>query len=200
MSRWVLASGNAGKLREFAALIEPLGVTLLPQGSLGVAEAEEPHITFIENALAKARHASRATGLPALADDSGLCVPALGGAPGVRSARFAEDAGQGRGDDANTRWLLERLGGVTDRRGEYVAVLVFVTHADDPCPVVAEGRWGGRILAAPRGTGGFGYDPVFQPEGQVLSVAEMDPALKNRLSHRAQALSQLMPRLRERLA
>lgn len=200
MSRWVLASGNAGKRREFAALLEPLGIELLPQASLGVSEAEEPHVTFIENALAKARHASRVTGLPALADDSGLCVPALGGAPGVRSARFAEDAGQGEGDSANTRWLLKCLDGMSDRRGEYVAVLVFVSHADDPCPVVAEGRWAGRILTGPRGSGGFGYDPVFQPDGQALSVAEMEPALKNSVSHRAQALAQLMPRLRGRMA
>jgi XTP/dITP diphosphohydrolase len=200
MSRWVLASGNAGKQREFAALLEPLGVELLPQTSLGVSEAEEPHVTFIENALAKARHASRMTGLPALADDSGLCIAALDGAPGVRSARFAEDAGQGTGDNANTRWLLKCLHGLSDRRAEYVAVLVFMSHADDPCPVVAEGHWAGRILTEPRGSGGFGYDPVFQPDGLALSVAEMEVALKNRLSHRAQALARLMPKLRGRIA
>lgn len=194
-STLVLASGNAGKLREFGALLAPLGWQVVPQGELGVSEAEEPHLTFLENALAKARHASRATGLPALADDSGLCVSALGDAPGVFSARYAAMSGGERSDAANNALLLERLAGVEDRRARYVAVLVFVRHADDPQPLVAEGVWPGQIATAAAGDKGFGYDPIFYLPEHQATVAEMDPELKNRVSHRGQALRLLLERL-----
>ena len=190
--RIVLASNNAGKLREFSSLFEALGITLIPQGELGVPEAEEPHVTFVENALAKARHASRLTGLPAIADDSGLCVAALQDAPGVRSARFAEDAGQGAGDAANNAWLVRRLDGVADRRARYVALLVLVQAADDPQPLIAQGQWQGEILAQPRGAHGFGYDPHFLIPELGLTVAELAPEQKNRSSHRAQALRRMV--------
>lgn len=194
-SKVVLASGNAGKLREFGALLAPLGWQVVPQGELGVSEAEEPHLTFLENALAKARHASRHTGLPALADDSGLCVSALQDAPGVLSARYAALAGGERSDAANNALLLERMQGVEDRRARYVAVLVFVRYADDPQPIVAEGVWPGQIALEPRGEGGFGYDPLFFLPEHQRTVAELDPTEKNRVSHRAQALRLLLERL-----
>ncbi|MEI2414640.1 RdgB/HAM1 family non-canonical purine NTP pyrophosphatase [Orrella sp. JC864] len=193
--RIVLASNNAGKLREFSSLFAPLGVQLLPQGELGVSEAEEPHPTFVENALAKARHASRATGLPAIADDSGLCVAALGNAPGVRSARYAQDAGAGQGDEANNRLLLQALQGQADRRASYVAVLVLVRAHDDPLPLIAQGQWHGEIAPAPRGGQGFGYDPCFYLPSHGKTVAELDPAEKNRCSHRAIALRALVASL-----
>ena len=194
----VLASNNAGKLREFAAILAPAGLRMIAQGELGVSEAEEPYGTFLENALAKARHASLATGLPALADDSGLCVDALGGAPGVLSARYAQLAGQGAGDEANNRHLLAALAGrpSADRRACYIAVLVYLRSADDPRPIVAEGVWPGRILEAPQGSHGFGYDPLFQPDDQDCSAAALEPARKNAASHRARALQQLLQRLR----
>lgn len=195
--RVVLASNNAGKLREFSALLAPLGLTLVPQGELGVPEADEPHATFLENALAKARHASRLTGLPALADDSGLCVGALGDAPGVYSARYAQLAGGEKSDAANNARLLAELAGKADRRGRYVALLVLVRHADDPQPVVGEGVWQGEIAAEPRGVHGFGYDPYFLIPELGRTAAELDPAEKNRLSHRGRALRQLLARLRE---
>ena len=197
--RVVLASNNAGKLREFAAILAPAGLHMVAQGELGVSEAEEPHDTFLENALAKARHASLATGLPALADDSGLCVEALGGAPGVYSARYAQLAGQGSGDEANNRYLLKTLasGSVSaNRRASYIAVLVYVRSADDPRPIVAEGEWSGRILEAPQGENGFGYDPLFKPDDQACSAASLAPELKNAVSHRARALKILLDRLR----
>jgi len=193
--RVVLASNNAGKLREFSALLAPLGMELLAQGELGVPEIDEPHITFLENALAKARHASRLTGLPALADDSGLCVTTLGDAPGVRSARYAQMAGAEKSDAANNARLVAELNGKTDRRARYVALLVWVRHADDPQPVVGEGVWPGEILIEPRGVNGFGYDPYFWLPEQGKSAAELEPDEKNRLSHRGCALQQLLARL-----
>ena len=196
MNRIVLASSNPGKLKEFGALLADSGFEVVPQASLGVDDAEETGLTFVENALLKARHAARLTGLPALADDSGLCVDHLGGAPGLYSARYSG----GHGDAAaNNAKLLRALEGVPDeRRGAFfICVLVLLRHAEDPAPLIAEGRWHGRILAEGRGSGGFGYNPVFLPDGYTQSVAEMDDALKNRLSHRGQALALLHERLRE---
>jgi XTP/dITP diphosphohydrolase len=189
----VLASNNAGKLKEFRALLAPLGVEVLTQGELGIPEAEEPHFTFVENALAKARHAARLAGLPALADDSGICVHALGGAPGVMSARYA---GEPKSDARNNAKLLADLAGHADRCAHYVCVLVLVRHADDPQPLIAEGEWHGELLTAARGEGGFGYDPLFLVPSLGLTVAELPAELKNRLSHRGQAMAQLAARLR----
>jgi len=193
----VLASNNAGKLREFSAILEAAGIRMVAQGALGVSEVEEPHVTFLENAIAKARHASQHTGRPALADDSGLCVPALGGAPGVYSARYASMGGGEKSDLANNRRLVSHLQGIDDHRAYYVAVLVYLESPEDPCPLVAEGRWHGRIVMTPRGENGFGYDPYFWLPEQGCTVAELDPAEKNRSSHRARALKQLLQRLRE---
>ncbi len=199
MSRIVIASNNPGKLREFASLFEPLGFETVSQRALGIADAEEPYATFVENALAKARHASAASGLPALADDSGLCVDALDGAPGVRSARYAE-VGDGvdraEQDRRNNARLVAALAGTARRDAHYVCCLVLVRRADDPEPVVACGRWQGRIVDEPRGDGGFGYDPYFVPSGHECTVAELDPAVKNRISHRALALTKLLDELR----
>jgi XTP/dITP diphosphohydrolase len=194
MKKLVLASNNAGKLKEFAALLAPLGIELVTQGSLGVPECPEPHVTFIENALAKARHASAVTGLPALADDSGICAPALGGAPGVLSARFAAVDGQPRSDDANNRLLVERLRVHDDKRACYYAALVLVRHADDPQPLIGEGAWWGEVIDTPRGDGGFGYDPYFLLPALGKTAAELGPE-KNRISHRAMALAALLPKL-----
>lgn len=193
----VLASNNAKKLVELQALFAPLGIALVNQGSLGIAEAEEPYDTFAENALAKARHAARLSGLPALADDSGLSVDALGGAPGVRSARYALDAGGEKSDAANNQRLLRELAGVADRRARFVCALVAVRSADDPEPLIAMGRWAGEILTAPQGEGGFGYDPLMHipPLGQT--VAALDAEVKNRHSHRALAAVQLIAQFRE---
>lgn len=191
--RLVLASNNAGKLREFRALLAPLGVEVLTQGELGIPEAEEPHFTFVENALAKARHAARLSGLPALADDSGICVHALGGAPGVLSARYA---GEPKSDARNNAKLLADLAPHADRRAHYVCLLVLVRHADDPQPLIAEGEWHGELLAAARGDGGFGYDPLFLVPALGQTVAELPADLKNRLSHRGQAMARLAARLR----
>ncbi len=188
----VLASNNAGKLRELSALLAPLGIEVLPQSAFAVSEAEEPHPSFVENALAKARHAARATGLPALADDSGLCVDALGGAPGVRSARFG---GEPKSDARNNAHLLEALAGNPARAAHYVCVLVLVRHGDDPQPLIAEGEWHGQILDAPRGAGGFGYDPLFLVPDQGCTVAELEAGVKNRISHRGAAMQQLLARL-----
>lgn len=196
LSRLVLASGNAGKLRELRALLEPTGIEVVPQSALGVTEAQEPFDTFLENALAKARHASRATGLPAVADDSGICVPALGGAPGVRSARWAADAEGGeRSDTANNARLVRELAGATDRSAYYYCALVLVRSPDDPQPIVADGAWFGEVVSQARGQGGFGYDPHFLIPGLGLTVAELDPATKNRESHRGQAMRALRDRL-----
>jgi XTP/dITP diphosphohydrolase len=193
MKKLVLASGNAGKLREFGQLLAPFDFEVLPQSAFNVPEAEEPHVTFVENALAKARHAARLTGLPALADDSGLCVSALGGAPGVYSARFA---GEPKSDQRNNEKLVADLQGKADRRAHYVAVLVFVHHADDPQPIIAEGEWHGEIVDSPRGEGGFGYDPYFLVPELGKTVAELPHEEKNRRSHRGQALARLIEKLR----
>ncbi|MCO4880714.1 RdgB/HAM1 family non-canonical purine NTP pyrophosphatase [Paraburkholderia caribensis] len=197
LGRIVLASNNAGKLREFAALFGTAGIELIPQGALNVPEAEEPHPTFLENALTKARHASKLTGLPAIADDSGLCVRALRGAPGVYSARYAQLAGGEKSDAANNARLVEQLNGVSDRRAYYFCVLALVRHADDPEPLIAEGRWHGEMLDAPRGANGFGYDPYFFLPALNATAAELAPAVKNASSHRAIALQQLFARLKE---
>lgn len=189
----ILASNNAGKIREFEALLAPLGFLVRPQGDFNVSEADEPHPTFVENALAKARHASIATGLPALADDSGICVTALGNAPGVLSARYA---GLPKSDAANNRKLVEALAPYSDRSAYYYCVLVYVRHADDPQPVIAEGRWDGEIVAEPRGDGGFGYDAHFLIPAIDKTAAEIDSDEKNRISHRAQGLRQLVEKLR----
>jgi XTP/dITP diphosphohydrolase len=199
MFKVVLASGNPGKLKEFSAILATADIAMVPQSELGVPDADEPHATFVENALAKARHASRLTGLPALADDSGLCVNALGGAPGVYSARFAQRAGGEKSDAANNRHLTALLQAHDDRSASYVAVLVYVSAADDPRPIIAEGTWDGQIIDTPRGANGFGYDPHFYLPGLGKTVAELAPADKNVLSHRATALKQLVQALRSRL-
>jgi len=191
-ARLVLASGNAGKVREFKRLLEPLGIEVIPQAKLAIPEPEEPHVTFVENALAKARHASAHSGLPALADDSGVCVEALDGAPGVQSARFA---GEPKSDERNNALLLERLRGVTDRRAHYYCVLVLVRRADDPEPIIAEGRWDGRIVDVARGSGGFGYDPYFEDVDTGMTGAELPLDLKNARSHRGHAMRALLARL-----
>ena len=196
MKKVVLASGNPGKLREFSASLAAAGIDMVPQSALGVSEAEEPFHTFVENALAKARHASRATGLPALADDSGLCVHALGGAPGVHSARYARMPDGTRSDAANNARLVAEMAGRTDRRGSYVAVLVYMRSADDPRPIVVEGSWDGEVLDAPRGANGFGYDPYFYLPDLGMTAAELPLAQKNILSHRARALRGLLWALR----
>ena len=193
MKKLVLASGNAGKLREFGQLLAAFDFEVLPQSAFNVPEAEEPHVTFVENAIAKARHAARLTGLPALADDSGLCVSALGGAPGVFSARYA---GEPKSDARNNARLVAELAGVTDRRAHYVAVLVLMRHADDPQPIVTEGEWHGEIVDTPRGEGGFGYDPYVLIPELGKTVAELSHEDKNRRSHRGLALGQLIARLR----
>lgn len=204
--RLVLASNNPGKLAELADLFAPLGVDLVAQGALAIGEADEPHVTFIENALAKARHAARAAGGAAIADDSGLCVDALGGAPGVASAHFApierepgeeRETFRRRQDVANNRRLLELLRGERHRAAHFVATLVAVRRADDPEPVVAIGRWGGELLEAPRGSGGFGYDPLLYLPSFGRTVAELDADTKNHLSHRAQAAERMLSLLRE---
>lgn len=191
IQRIVLASGSSDKLREISALLRHAGIELVPQDALGIDAAEEPHPTFIENALAKARHAASEAGMPALADDSGLCVDALAGAPGVLSARFAGAA------DArlNNAELLRRLAGVTHRRAQYVCVLAAVRCAHDPEPLIADARWSGEIIDTPRGRGGFGYDPVFYLPELGVTAAELDPAHKNAISHRGRALTQLVARL-----
>lgn len=192
MQKIVLASNNSGKLREFAEILAPLNFQLVPQADFAVPEADEPHATFIENALAKARHAAHLTGLPALADDSGLVVPALGGAPGVHSARYA---GEPRDDQRNNQKLIAALEHIADRRAHYVAVLVLVRHADDPQPLIGEGEWHGEIIATPRGKGGFGYDPHFLVPDLQRTAAELSSDEKNRRSHRGQALAQLIAKL-----
>ncbi len=188
----VLASNNAGKLKEFSRLLAPAGFLLRPQDEFDVPEAEEPHPTFVENALAKARHASRLTGLPALADDSGVCVQALQGAPGVLSARYA---GEPKSDAANNRKLVADLASHADKSAYYYCVLVLVRHADDPQPIIAEGRWDGEIIAAPRGQNGFGYDPHFWLPELGKTAAELSAEEKNLVSHRAQALRILIEKL-----
>ncbi len=192
----VLASANPGKLSEIGALLAPLSITVIAQSQLGIGEAEEPHATFLENALAKARHASRAARLPALADDSGLCVEALGGQPGVDSAHFAGRTGRREERDArNNQKLLSVL---QDFRAAYYAcILVLVRHADAPLPLVAEGIWRGEIAVAPRGANGFGYDPLFLLPALGRTAAELEPQEKNRISHRGKALARLLELLRD---
>ncbi len=201
----ILASNNAKKLRELQALMTPLGVSLVTQGELGIPEAEEPHITFVENALAKARHAAQLGQGPALADDSGLCVDALGGAPGVHSARYAVDAGQikadagrERIDPANNEWLLSQMADQANRQAHFTCVLVAVRHANDPEPLIAEGHWAGQLLRAPEGEHGFGYDPLLFIESHGVSAAQLPPEVKNAISHRAVACARLLEMKRTR--
>jgi XTP/dITP diphosphohydrolase len=197
IDKLVLASNNPGKLREFAALFAPHRIEVLPQSAFAIPEAEEPHDTFLENALAKARHAARLTGLPALADDSGLCVPSLGGEPGVHSAYYGgRDGDRATRDARNNAKLLAELAKHDDRRAHYVCVLVLLRGASDPQPVIAEGEWHGEILAAPRGSGGFGYDPLFLVPSAHCSSAELSEEAKNGISHRALAFAKLAERLR----
>ena len=192
LPRLVLASGNAGKLREFRRLLAPLGIDVVAQSELGIVDADEPHVTFVENALAKARHASAHAKLPALADDSGICVRALDGAPGVLSARYA---GEPKSDARNNAKLIAALAGVADRRAHYACVLALVRHPDDPEPIIAEGAWHGTIIDLPRGTGGFGYDPHFLDAATGLTGAELPLERKNELSHRGKAIRALIARL-----
>jgi XTP/dITP diphosphohydrolase len=206
MKKIVIASNNLGKLNEIGAILAPLDLEIVPQSTLGVSEAAEPHFTFVENALAKAFHASRATGLPALADDSGICVDALGGAPGVHSARFAkgnpaaEPAGSSRTREAqdalNNQKLLDLLAKESNRKAHYYCVIVLTRGPADPQPLICEAEWHGEIVRTPRGSGGFGYDPLFMVEGTGRTGAEFTPEEKNKISHRAQALAQLLARLR----
>lgn len=199
LRRLVIASNNPGKLREIAEILAPLGIDITPQGAHGVPEADEPHVTFLENALAKARHAARLTGLPALADDSGLCVDVLGGNPGVRSARYAEEDHDPSvpADDKNNRKLLAALAGSGVRNAHYYCVMALVRSADDPQPLIAEGEWHGVVAEAPRGSGGFGYDPLFIVPELGCTVAQLRPEDKNRISHRGKALALLAQRLRD---
>jgi XTP/dITP diphosphohydrolase len=194
LRRLVLASNNAGKLREFRRLLAPLAIEIIAQAELGIPEGDEPHVTFIENALAKARHASARAKLPALADDSGLCVRALGGAPGVQSARYAGDP---RSDARNNAKLIAELAGVADRHAHYVCVLALLRRPDDPEPIVVEGTWTGSVIDTPRGAGGFGYDPHFLDEATGLTGAELPLPTKNELSHRGKAIRALIARLNE---
>lgn len=197
MQRIVLASSNRGKLAEFNTLLADSHFEVIPQAELGVEDVEETGLTFVENALLKARHATHVTGLPALADDSGLCVAHLRGAPGLYSARYSGSHGD---NAANNTRLLRELDGATpeQRSAFFICVLALLWHADDPAPLIAEGRWHGRVLDAPRGTRGFGYDPLFLPHGQSVSAAELEPDVKNRLSHRGQAMARLHARIAER--
>jgi len=191
--RLILASNNAGKLKEFAQLLAPIGFELHPQGEFDVPEAEEPFGTFVENALQKARHAARLTGLPALADDSGVCVNALGGAPGVYSARYA---GEPKSDARNSAKLIADLAPHADKSAYYYCVLVYVRHADDPQPVIADGVWRGVIIDDARGEGGFGYDPHFLLPALGKTAAELASSEKNAVSHRGQALRALVEKLK----
>lgn len=193
MNKLVIASNNPGKLREFQAMLTPLGIEVLTQSQLGISEAEEPHCTFIENALAKARHVSKHSGLPALADDSGICVTALGGAPGVWSARYA---GEPKSDVRNNEKLLQDMRGIEDRRAHYYCVLVLVRHADDPQPLIAEGEWHGEIAHEERGDGGFGYDPMFWLPEQGKMSSELTHDEKTLLSHRGKAMKILLQKLK----
>lgn len=188
----VLASGNPGKLREFRQMLEPSGYRVVPQSDYQVSEADEPYFTFVENALAKARHVARQTGKPALADDSGLCVNVLGGRPGVLSARYA---GEPKSDDRNNALLIQELSGVADRTANYYCVLVYVRSPDDPQPVIADGRWFGKIIDHPKGTNGFGYDPYFWLPEFGKTAAELTPEEKNSHSHRGMALRSLLEKL-----
>ena len=195
-SKIVIASGNKGKLREIAHILAPLHIEIIPQNTLNVPECEEPFCTFIENALAKARHASKHTGLPALADDSGLCVDALQGAPGVLSARYA---GEAKSDEANNQKLLEVLVDEKNRLAHFYCVMVLVRHEHDPEPIIAEGQWAGEILSEYRGDDGFGYDPIFLDAKTGKTVAELPLEIKSRISHRGHAMAKLLQKI-ERLS
>ena len=203
MKKIVIASGNPGKLREFEQMLAPLGIEIIPQSQLGISEADEPHATFVETALAKARHASRLAGLPAFADDSGICAAALGGEPGVHSARFAGESATGAAngreaqDRRNNEKLIAQLKGRRDRRAHFYCVIVLVRGADDPEPLIVEGRWHGEVIDTPRGANGFGYDPHFYLPEFGSTAAELSPGKKNAVSHRGQALAALLRRLRE---
>lgn len=196
MQKLVLASNNAGKVREFAALLAPLKFQVIPQGELGIPSAEEPHHTFVENALAKARHASALSGLPALADDSGICVHALGDAPGVLSARYA---GEPANDAANNQLLIQNLRNQQNRGAHYVCALVFVNSANDPEPLIVQTRWYGTFIDTPKGANGFGYDPHFYLPELGLTAAELTPEKKNAISHRGQALREFITQLQSRV-
>lgn len=199
MNRLVAASGNPGKIREFREVLGPLGFEIVPQAELRIADAAEPHPTFIENALSKARHACRSAGVWAFADDSGICVAALHGEPGVRSARYAaagdEALDRDSQDARNNRKLIAALSGARDRRAHYYCVMVLVRHPDDPEPLIAEGRWHGEVIDAARGNNGFGYDAHFFVPALAKTAAELDPAEKNAVSHRGIALRQLVSKL-----
>ncbi len=196
MRKLVIASSNPGKLREIGHLLEPLGIEVMPQSAFNVQEADEPHCTFIENALVKARHASRCTGLAALADDSGICVNALGGNPGVLSARYA---GEPRSDARNNQRLIDVLKDQVNRKAHYYCVMVLVRSPDDPQPIIADGAWQGEIQLSPRGEGGFGYDPYFYLPDLGKTAAELPMDQKNRISHRGKALARLVERIREEI-
>lgn len=193
MQKIVIASGNAGKLREIRRILEPLEFNVVPQSDFAVPECPEPHVTFIENCLAKARHAALHTGMPALADDSGICVDALNGAPGVYSARYA---GEPKSDQRNNEKLIAALANEPNRKAHYYCVIVLVRHPDDPQPLIAEGSWHGEIIDSPRGENGFGYDPYFYLPEFGKTGAELDPDHKNVISHRGQALDILVNKLR----
>ncbi|HET9662587.1 MAG TPA: RdgB/HAM1 family non-canonical purine NTP pyrophosphatase [Burkholderiales bacterium] len=201
MKKIVIASSNPGKLREFSQMLAPLDIEVIPQSRLGILQTDEPHATFVENALAKARHASRLSGLPAFADDSGICVAALGGEPGVHSARFAGDAPAGRAaardeqDRRNNDKLVALLRTESDRRAHFYCVIVLMRSSEDPEPLIVEGRWQGEVIDSPRGANGFGYDPYFYLPGLRCTAAELSPEKKNALSHRGQALGALLARL-----
>jgi XTP/dITP diphosphohydrolase len=196
VKKLILASNNPGKIRELRELLAPLEIEVVPQADLAIPEAEEPHATFVENALAKARHAAKLGALPALAEDSGICVDALDGAPGVYSARFA---GEPKSDQRNNARLLESLANTDRRAAHYYCVAVLVRHAEDPEPLIAEGEWHGEILREPRGAGGFGYDPLFLDPQLGRTGAELSVKQKNRISHRGQAMARLLERLRLRM-
>jgi XTP/dITP diphosphohydrolase len=189
LNKLVIATGNTGKLKEIQALLAPMAVEVLSQAEFNIPEADEPYFTFVENALTKARHASLHSGLPALADDSGICVNALQGAPGIYSARFA---GEPKSDERNNQKLLEALQGVEDRQAYYYCIMVLVRSPEDPQPLIAQGIWQGRILEAPRGNGGFGYDPLFLDDKTGKTGAELPMDIKNRISHRGHALRDMV--------
>lgn len=194
MQKLVLASGNAGKLREFREILAPRGFELIAQGELGIPDPEETGLSFVENALLKARHASQLSGLPALADDSGLCVDALGGAPGLYSARYAGAHGDHAANIAKLLGELENHG-EGRRSAFFISVIALIRHPLDPAPLIAEGRWHGQVLHAPRGSGGFGYDPVFLDPASERSAAELSAEHKNRISHRGRAMDTLLKAL-----
>jgi XTP/dITP diphosphohydrolase len=200
MKKIVIASNNPGKLREFADMLAPLGLNAIPQSEFNIPESAEPHATFIENALEKARHASRLTSLPALADDSGICAVALGGAPGVYSAHYANTADAPKSDTRNNEKLVHELAPYTDKRAYYVCTLVFINNVNDPRPIIAEGECWGEIIATPRGQGGFGYDPYFYMPRFGCTAAELDTQTKNRVSHRGIALAVLFSKLKQQRA